>query len=132
MSEIPKVVSDSPLIVTTHHNTPLDWFSTFMPQKLRDWMNAFIIKANPVFINRWAFIHLISGILVGLFMDNWLVALVLHTVYEIWEWAAGPGYMGRTLTKVVIIDSVIDTVFYMVGFFVVQVFMCFKKNTQNS
>lgn len=64
-------------------------------------------------INGWSVIHFISGTFVSLLTKDAILALKIHTLWEIFQFIAGDNKF-ETETMV---DISFDTLFFMIGFY---------------
>jgi hypothetical protein len=77
------------------------------------------------YINYWSFIHLISGVVMHhLVGDKAIFSLIVHTLWELWQI-----YIGMTkLDARGIIDSINDTLFFMIGFYISKIYRKYQRS----
>lgn len=139
---------ESPLLHGQQTGTPLDRITNYLffvwpiTKQQVDWLNTPVYTRYPFWINYWSLTHVGWGMLWALLgwatgrpqlFGGWTL-LVVHTLFELWElWAGGyltgqPGKSGqRALTFEELVDVAMDTVFAMVGFFIVRSLLTNKR-----
>jgi hypothetical protein len=102
----------------------------FLPKTARDFLQRYWIGSNTsiFYVTNWSIVHFLSGIATGYLLlrtktkqNIYLIAFIIHTVWELWQVFIGmtPIYTLRGQ-----VDTVVDTVFFMVG---VWVYLNFLK-----
>lgn len=90
----------------------------FLPRGIVDFLDKYIIGQDDsvMYINYWSIIHMLSGMLVTVVITDPLYALLIHTLWELWQI-----FIKMThLNKRGVIDISIDTVMFMLGFFILK------------
>lgn len=100
----------------------------FLPMRVKSVLNTFLYNTpnNSFYINGWSILHLLSGILLGLlylFLGKeettfYFHLLILHTIWELWQVFIGMAKPWRRTGDSNLIDSVADTVMFMMGAYV--------------
>lgn len=88
----------------------------FMPDFLKIILYKKLIGIGPAHINGWSFMHLLSGIIVGLLKFNALPAFIIHTIWEIFQASVGDNKLDLETA----IDVPLDTLFFMFGWFLAR------------
>jgi len=100
----------------------------FLPDRVRKFLETFIYGSykNTFYLTYWSVLHLISGLCVAYVFKNYYVVkhpywvgFWIHNVWELWQIMIG---MSKPLTLVGhnnLIDSVVDTILFMIGMWVV-------------
>jgi hypothetical protein len=85
----------------------------FLPTMIRLYLYRHIIgnEHTLFYLNYWSIIHFLSGVLLAFVSGNWMTALLVHTLWEIWQRAIGMSYWNLRGS----IDTVVDTVLFMAG-----------------
>jgi endoglucanase Acf2 len=109
--------------------------NAFFPKSVNTFLNTYIVgdKKSTFYVTYWSIVHFINGILCGFIiskffitknnekttghpqMNNYYIkALVVHTIWELWQ-----VFIENTniLTKRGIVDTMVDTLFFMLGAF---------------
>ncbi len=92
----------------------------FFKKDIKDFLSMYIIGSDDTifYINRWSIIHLLSGILVNIFITRkFSNAILVHTIWELWQLFIG---MTKQNTRG-FIDIMIDTVMFSIGFIMTHV-----------
>jgi hypothetical protein len=101
----------------------------FLPKEIRDILDfTFIGSINShksFYINGWSLLHMLSGILVAYFIlkDDpriYIKSFIIHTVWELWQTYIGMANPFRLTGKSSLIDSIVDTIFYMFGVYIIK------------
>ena len=100
----------------------------FLPMRVKSVLHTFLYNTpnNSFYINGWSIIHLLSGILLGLlylFLGKeettfYFHLFILHTIWELWQVFIGMAKPWRRTGDSNLIDSVVDTVMFMMGAYV--------------
>jgi hypothetical protein len=109
----------------------------FMSKSIRKWLETFIIGdySSCIYITYWSVVHLISGILtyvcLQLYLPNirypYLVGLLIHTIWEMWQVFIGMSYPTMVSGHNGMIDTLMDTILFMVGMLIGNVVLETKK-----
>jgi hypothetical protein len=93
----------------------------FLPKSVRTFLQSYWIGSDTsiFYITNWTFVHFLSGVFttLGLLqvssrpMIPW-IALLLHTLWELWQVAIG---MTKIQTLRAKVDVLVDTVSFMIG-----------------
>lgn len=86
----------------------------FMPKPVKKILYTNIIPVGPAYINGWSFMHMLSGVIVGMMKIDWLTALIIHTLWEIFQATIGD----NSLDVETLFDVPLDTMFFMMGWWV--------------
>lgn len=125
---------NSPLLTGYKTNTPLDlitynlYFLFPLTQEQVNTLNTVIYSDEYFHINYWSLTHLFGGIIWGILnyfypkifsLTNYII---LHTIFEIWELHSIHLPLNE-LTIQEIIDIIMDTIFGVVGFLLIKLFL---------
>ena len=90
----------------------------YLPNNIRDFLGRRIISVGPADINGWSFIHMLSGIFIGLGLFNFNIyqALSIHTFWELFQASVGDNMYGMET----LIDISLDTIFFSIGYFLIK------------
>jgi hypothetical protein len=89
------------------------------------------------YISNWSIIHLISGIILGYIVNQYLVLntskliidnyyfkmFILHTVWEFWQIFIGMSDPFRLTGNSNLVDIILDTTLFILGAFIYKVFL---------
>ena len=102
----------------------------FLPEKIKKKLMYDIIGShnNTFYISGWSLIHFINGLIFGilyLFFNfnkkNYFKNLfILHTCWEIWQTIIGMAKPYKMNCSSNIIDTIVDTVLFMSGIYIVK------------
>jgi hypothetical protein len=99
----------------------------FLPDDAKRFLQTYIIgnDSSIYYINYWSLIHLLSGVVMHhLVGDKAIFSLVVHTLWELWQI-----YIGMTkINARGIIDSINDTLFFMIGFYISRIYRKYQKS----
>jgi hypothetical protein len=100
----------------------------FLPPRVKRVLTTFLYNTpnNSFYINGWSILHLLSGILIGLlylFLGKeettfYFHLFIIHTIWELWQVFIGMAKPWRRTGDSNLIDSVVDTVMFMMGAYV--------------
>jgi VanZ family protein len=100
----------------------------FLPPRVKRVLTTFLYNTpnNSFYINGWSILHLLSGILIGLlylFLGKeettfYVHLLIIHTIWELWQVFIGMAKPWRRTCDSNLIDSIVDTVMFMMGAYV--------------
>lgn len=99
--------------------TPPMWWRSgdaFLPPKIVKFLDSYIVGSDSslFYVNLWSGVHFLSGFTLGKIWSGLsaIGALFIHLTWELWQM-----YIGMTkLNPRGLIDSIVDTIFFMVGF----------------
>jgi len=92
-----------------------------LPNSIRNFLGKRIIAVGPADINGWSFIHMLSGVFIGIFNFNIYQALSIHTTWELFQAIVGDNMYGMET----LIDISLDTTFFSIGYFLSNYFKKF-------
>jgi hypothetical protein len=107
----------------------------FLPKEIRNILDyTFVGSISPYksfYINGWSLLHMLSGILVAsIFLKDdpriYIKSFVIHTVWELWQVYIGMANPFTLVGKSSLIDSIVDTIFYMFGVYIVKEYLLNK------
>ena len=86
----------------------------FLPTTIKQFLSRYIIgdSRSLFYLNYWSIVHFLSGVVISFFTNHWMIALLIHTIWEIWQYSIG---MTRW-NKRGLIDTVVDTILCMLGY----------------
>ena len=87
----------------------------FLPEKVHKVLDKPWFKIKGAEIGGWSAFHFLMGVLTALFINSYICAFVIHTVWEAYQVAIGMTKLQYSSARW---DTLFDTIFYMVGFFV--------------
>jgi hypothetical protein len=104
----------------------------FLPDYISDVLGIDLIGSSKktFYISYWSFIHLISGILCGHLIrkknfylyiasdentNYYATLLIIHTIWEAWQVIIGQSFPLTLVGPGNLIDTVVDTVMFMLG-----------------
>lgn len=102
----------------------------FLPEKIKNILGTDLLgTSNKTFyVSGWSIIHLINGIIIGyiyLYLkgdDRFYLykMFIIHTMWELWQMLIGMAKPYKLTGRSNLIDTIMDTIFYMVGAFIVR------------
>jgi hypothetical protein len=113
----------------------------FLPREMNRFLNMYII-GNPetaLYIKNWSLFHVFSGIIIGYFVNKYLIIrnppidkiilnnfyfkmLMFHTVFEIWQIFIENSNPFVFKGHGNFIDIIVDTILFMIGAFIFKQF----------
>ncbi len=100
----------------------------FLPKKVKNILESHIYGNynQSIYITYWSLMHLLSGILSGyiyLYLgyktkDYYWNLFIFHTLWEIWQIVIGMSKPFKIAGKNNIFDTILDTIFFMLGAFI--------------
>jgi hypothetical protein len=107
----------------------------FLPEKVKTILGKDLIgnSKQTFYVSGWSIVHLINGIIFGylyLYFNGdsrfYIFKLfILHTLWELWQMLIGMSKPYKLTGRSNIIDTIMDTIFFMIGAYVVRKF--YKK-----
>jgi hypothetical protein len=103
----------------------------FLPETKKRFLSQNIIGTKDfIYIDGWSFVHMFSGVFVGFLLnskiqnttDYYVDLFIIHTVWELWQCAIGGNQPWKLVGYNSLIDSVIDTIFFLIGGFLYRNF----------
>lgn len=103
----------------------------FLTDKIKNFLDTVLIGTydSGFYISYWSLLHLLSGIIVAIVLNQanikrvYIYGLIIHTIWEFWQMYIG---MTKTHTQIYgkdgLIDTVVDTLFFMSGVVLYQKF----------
>jgi hypothetical protein len=88
----------------------------FFSERIKRFLGQYIVGDDTTlfYLNLWSINHFLSGVVVGFArIGGPFFAFVLHTVWEIWQIIIGM----TPLNLRGVIDTFVDTIVYMLGFY---------------
>lgn len=88
----------------------------YLPRKMVNFLNTYIAGSDKsrIYLNYWSIMHFLSGVLVyAAISQNWIYALIIHTLWEMWQMAIG---MTKYRTIRGLVDILMDTAAFLAGF----------------
>ena len=90
----------------------------FLPTTIKLYLYRYIVGNDHTlfYLNYWSVIHFLSGITLAFLTKSPMTALLVHTLWELWQRAIG-------MTKWNLrgaIDTVVDTGLFMIGHWLVS------------
>ncbi len=110
------------------------WYKSgdiFLGKNIRDKLETKIIETKTYYINYWSLFHFFVGFFYALIFRKkfdkirlYVYGFLIHTLWEYWQ-----VYIGMTLVHTYLgkNDLILDTVFFMLGIFVVNNFIFRNK-----
>lgn len=120
---------ESSILVTKDGKTPLDKITRFIyPKSIIVFFNQEIYKNEryQILINNWLLVHILFGFIYYVVDPNLTRMIVFHTIFEIIEYILGE-YNTSQEGYVEIIDSVFDTLFSILGFYIAKLLINKQK-----
>jgi hypothetical protein len=104
----------------------------FLPEKVKNILGTDLIgdSKKTFYVSGWSMVHLFSGIIFGYlylyFKGNdrlyFLNLFILHTIWEFWQMLIGMAKPYKLTGRSSLIDSIMDTLFFMLGAYSVKRF----------
>ncbi len=108
----------------------------FLPEKVKNILGTDLIgnSKNTFYVSGWSIVHLINGIIFGYlylyFKGNnrlyFFKLLLMHTIWECWQMLIGMAKPYKLTGRSNIIDTIIDTIFFMLGAYIVHIYYYYK------
>ena len=97
----------------------------FLPENIKQILGTDIIGSSKktFYVSGWSIIHFLNGIIIGFFylyfkydIKFYTISLLfIHTLWEIWQIIIGMAKPYKLTGRSNLIDSILDTVFFMSG-----------------
>lgn len=102
----------------------------FLPVKVKNILGIDLIGTSKktFYISGWSILHLINGIIIGYIYlyfkggsKSYFVRLfIIHTIWETWQILIGMSKPYNLTGRNNLIDTVMDTIFFMLGAYIVH------------
>ena len=113
----------------------------FLPEKLTNIRGIDLIGSNKksFYVSGWSIVHFVNGILVGYiylyFRQDinlyFYKMLILHTIWELWQMLIGMAKPYKLTGRSSLVDSIMDTIFFLAGTYVVRKIFFWWKGILN-
>ena len=104
----------------------------FLPEKIRNILVTDLIgtSTKTFYVSGWSIVHFITGIFFGylyLFFNYdirfYMIRLfIIHTKWEFWQMLIGMSKPYKLTGRSNLIDTIIDTIFFMSGVYIIRHF----------
>lgn len=112
------------------HNIIYNSGDAFLPEKLKNILGVDLIGSSTktFYVSGWSIVHIINGIIFGYIYLYFkgdprfyiLKLFILHTIWECWQVLIGMAKPYKLTGRSNLIDSIMDTVFFMSGAYIVR------------
>jgi hypothetical protein len=102
----------------------------FLPENVKNILGTDLIgdSKKTFYVSGWSIVHFINGIIIGsLYLyfkgDSRLYffkMFIMHTIWECWQMLIGMAKPYKLTGRSNLIDSIIDTIFFMLGAYIVR------------
>jgi hypothetical protein len=109
----------------------------FLPENIKQILGTDIIGSSKktFYVSGWSIIHFLNGIIIGFFylyfkydIKFYTISLLfIHTLWEIWQIIIGMAKPYKLTGRSNLIDSILDTVFFMSGAYINFNYRLFSK-----
>lgn len=109
----------------------------FLPENIKQILGTDIIGSSKktFYVSGWSIIHFLNGIIIGFFylyfkydIKFYTISLLfIHTLWEIWQIIIGMAKPYKLTGRSNLIDSILDTVFFMSGAYINFNYSLFSK-----
>ena len=109
----------------------------FLPENIKQILGTDIIGSSKktFYVSGWSIIHFLNGIIIGFFYVYFkydikfytISLLFIHTLWEIWQIIIGMAKPYKLTGRSNLIDSILDTVFFMSGAYINFNYRLFSK-----
>lgn len=103
----------------------------FLPPRVVETLNRVVVgnKKTGWYVDGWSGMHVLTGLLCGVFLlalglrgfGGFLVALLIHTVWELWQVHVGLTYIPSFNPVTNRHDALTDTAFFLLGVWLTMV-----------
>ena len=117
---------------TTLHNIIYNSGDAFLPEEVVNILGYDLIGTHKktFYVSGWSIVHLISGIIVGYIYlyfkgNNRLYTykmFIIHTIWELCQMLIGMSKPYKLTGRSNLIDTIMDTIFFMLGAYIVRKF----------
>lgn len=99
----------------------------YLPQWVRQILDIELIGSHKktFYVNLWSILHAISGIITGFILHTlgytknyYLIAFIVHTLWEIWQIIIGMSSPFRLTGNSNVVDIFVDTIMFMFGAYI--------------
>ncbi len=115
------------------HNLIYNSGDVFLPEKVKHILGVDLIGSskNTFYVSGWSLVHLLNGILFGylyLYFKGdkrfyFYKLFILHTLWELWQMLIGMAKPYKLTGRSNLIDTIMDTVFFMIGAYMIGAYM---------
>jgi hypothetical protein len=105
----------------------------FLTGKIKEFLDKVLIGTydSGFYVSYWSLLHFLSGVLVAMILNytnistqnKYIYGFIIHTIWEFWQMFIG---MTKTHKRIYgkdgLIDTIVDTLFFMFGMFIHQYF----------
>jgi hypothetical protein len=86
----------------------------FLPENIKNILATDLIGTSKktFYVSGWSLFHLIIGIIMGYIYLN---MFIIHTIWELWQMLIGMSKPYKLTGRSNLIDSIMDTIFFMLG-----------------
>ena len=112
----------------------------FLPEKVKNILGVDLIGTSKktFYVSGWSIVHLINGIIIGyiyLYFNRdsrfyFFKMLIIHTMWELWQMLIGMAKPYKLTGRSNLIDTIMDTLFFMFGAYIVRKY--YEKKLSNS
>jgi hypothetical protein len=102
----------------------------FLPEKIKNILGTDLIgtSSKTFYVSGWSIVHIINGIIIGYIYlyftgDRRLYTFklfIIHTIWEFWQILIGMAKPYKLTGRSNLIDSIMDTIFFMLGAYIVR------------
>lgn len=99
----------------------------FFPQGLVNFLRTPLVGSDrkTFYVSVWSIVHYLMGIIVGYLLqkhygtqDYYTRMFIIHTIWEMWQMLIGMSHPFKLTGRSNIVDTIIDTIFFMIGAYV--------------
>ena len=104
----------------------------FLPEKIKNILGTDLLgnSKKSFYVSGWSIVHFVNGIIIGyLYLyfkgDSRLYIfklLIIHTMWELWQMLIGMSKPYKLTGRSNLIDTVMDTLFFMSGAYVIRIY----------
>ena len=104
--------------------------NVFLPKKMQDILTTDLIGTSKktFYVSGWSIVHFISGIIFGylyLYFNGDIrlytfKLFIIHTLWEFWQMLIGMSKPYKLTGRSNLIDTIMDTIFFMLGAYIVH------------
>ena len=103
----------------------------FLPEKVKNILGTDLIGTSKktFYVSGWSIVHLINGIIFGylyLYFKGdsrfyMFKLFIIHTIWELWQMLIGMSKPYKLTGRSNLIDTIMDTIFFMLGAYIVRI-----------